>query len=473
MLIVAANLLSLLILLLFAHSRWRATHSWLEPGIVFAANLILLYPVRGLTILFLGEPIYPAAAEPKNLLFVSSLAVIGCLGFVVGYLAVIRRHPLAVLEKAREPVHPDDMAVCVAFFVVSLAGIAYQIATGDYMSYLISENRIEGLTQIGTLLAGLQWPAFIAAWVLWFRGLRTPSFVGLFVVIQVVVIPYQFLQGSKTFLSLLLVSVIAAFYWSRRRVPRIAALTAVAVVVLFVFPFVQGFRNFVNTEYGVIPSLSALDLRALTAVTDDEQADSGTALDRGLAISARYGGMDELYSMTQLVPGQLSYRYGTEYGLVLLNVVPRMVWPSKPSISRAATYGASLGTITAVTPFPFGEAYWDMGVSGVLLSMFVWGACLAGLTRMYSWFYELPGLSFFVGTYFLSQIYWIAGGETSMPAVISMLPQQAVILLCLYHGLRALGRLTPGRGNWAVGMRPRTWRSHSPGSAESLGGQAL
>jgi|tagenome__1003787_1003787.scaffolds.fasta_scaffold20869696_2 hypothetical protein len=466
--VLAPNLLSLLILLIFVNSRWRRTGSWLEPGIVFAANLIVLYPVRAILINVLGDEAqlpYPGIADPGNLEIASWLGVLGSGSFVVGYAAVIRKRPLLLLKGVGRRVDRDDVIVCAAFFIASLIGIAYQIATGDYMSFLISENRIQGLTQVGTLLTQLQWPAFIGAWILWFRGLRTSAFLGLFASIQLVVIPYQFLQGSKTFLSLLLVSVLLAFYWTRGKFPKTAALGTAIVVILFIFPFVLRFRTFVNNEYGAIPSLQVLDLRSLAA--NDGQNAAPVGLDALLAVSGRYSGVDELYNMTVMVPAQLPHRYGAEYAGVLFNFVPRALWPGKPIISAGATYGASLGTITSVTPFPLGEAYWDAGLFGVFIGMFVWGCCLAGLVLVYSKLHDKPTLPFFVATFFLSQIYWIAGGESSMAGTISTLPQQAVILFGLYHGLRASGHLKRESANGprpsiphtqAMGSRLSSWR---------------
>ena len=90
-----------------------------------------------------------------------------------------------------------------------------------------------------------------------------PSFVVLFVLIQIVIIPYQFVQGSKTFLSLLPVSIVIAHCWTRGRLPKLLVPATVAFVALFVFPFVQDFRTFVNITYGAIPSLKTLDIQAV------------------------------------------------------------------------------------------------------------------------------------------------------------------------------------------------------------------
>lgn len=445
--IVLANLLSILILASFVWGRWVRTRSLLEPGIVFALNLIVLYPIRALVLLIFGDaslPDYPGASSPENLEWSSWLATLGCVGFVSGYGLLIGPRRLVVLDGMHSTGRADDVLVCFVFFAAALMGIAYKIATGDYISYLISDTRIGGLTQVGNVLISFEWPAFIGVWVLWFRGLRTPRFIALFLLVQSVVIPFQFIQGSKTYLSLLLVSVIVAYYWCRGTLPKTFVAIALVLVVFFIFPYVQGFRETINTAYGGVPAVSNLKVEEIASISSDA-ADPISMEERLLLVSARYGGIDHLYGITQTVPSLLPYRYGSEYSVVALNLVPRLLWPDKPTFSRGAEYGAALNTITSITPFPFGEAYWDMGVLGLLLMMMFWGACLAGLIRVYTRFYRKPALSFFVATYFLSQIYWIAGGESSMPVVISSIPQQLAILGALYIGLRlmkGLARIT-------------------------------
>lgn len=442
--ILVANLVSFAVLLLFISSRWRRTRSLIEPGVVFAANLIVLYPIRGFVLFFLGDEVINDnwnVSIDANLEFSSWLAVLGCIGYVLGYSKIVGRRKLTILNGSASSVQrSDDVLVVFVFFLASLIGIAYKIATGDYISYLIGENRNDGLSQGIAMLTGFQWPAYIGAWVLWFRGFRTSNFIVLFVAIQAIIVPFQFIQGSKTFLSLLLVSIILAYFWGRGKLPKVLAMVAATAIVIFVFPFVHNFREFVNNEYGQIPSISSLDITG--AFTFDGHSSDPSAQQEGglLAVSARYNGIDELYGITQTVPDFLPYKYGSDYSAMIVNLVPRAVWPDKPIFSRGAEYGASLGTITSVTPYPFGEAYWDMGVFGVFVMMIVWGGCLAGLLRGYENLYRRPGLSFFIGTYFLSQIYWIAGSESSMPAILAGLTQQILLLSVLYYLLRTFRR---------------------------------
>src|SRR6266566_2254205 len=165
--IVLANLLSLFVLIVFIRIRWVQTRSLIEPGIVFAANLIVLYPFRGLILFLYSDvvlPNYPGLFIADNLDQSSWLATLGCVGFVCGYLMILGRRELVIMRGAVRPVPFDGVLICFLFFLASLIGMAYKIETGDYMSYLMPQASVPELQHIGTMLTELQWPAYIGGW---------------------------------------------------------------------------------------------------------------------------------------------------------------------------------------------------------------------------------------------------------------------------------------------------------------------
>jgi hypothetical protein len=69
--------------------------------------------------------------------------------------------------------------------------------------------------------------------------------------------------------------------------------------------------------------------------------------------------------------------------------IPRIVWPEKPPVSRGAWFSTYLGmaareaeatTSTGMTAI--GEWYWNFGLLGVVVGMFLTGALLSGLWRL-------------------------------------------------------------------------------------------
>lgn len=440
--VILANILSFVLLAILVFYRYRRNHSWIEPGIIFAINLMLLYPIRGVVIFLFGDDAQPdfyGAQFIDNLKLASWLAVLGSLGYITGYMAIMRGRKLQILHGGRVSESSYALRVCLIFFLASLVGIGYKIATGDYISFLIGQNRNSALTQISNLLTAMEWPAYIGAWILFFSGARSRAFLLLFGLINAVVIPYQFLQGSKTFLSLLMVGIVISYYWVNQKLPKFFVLISIYLVATFVFPYVLSFRDSISIRYGKIPSIQELSLYGIDSYKrNDKKSDANPVIKVLANISARYGGIDHLYGITVTVPSILEYRYLADYSAVFVNIVPRAIWPDKPIYSRGADYGSALGATTSITPFPYGEAYWSMGLPGLFIMMFVWGSLLAAVTRLYDSFSKRRRASFFILLYFLAQIYWISGGETSMPSVISGLPQEVAMLFCLYLTLQIL-----------------------------------
>jgi hypothetical protein len=429
--IIFASIICFLLLSLFIVKRWRINKSILEPGIIFAVNLILLYPVRAIILYIYGAKALPDYAGAENFEAIEDaiwVATIGCIGFILGYQFLLGRKKLQITKDcAKSWVKEDYISVAVCFGF-ALIGVTYKIATGDYMSYLLAEDKIKGISHVGTLLTSLLWPAYIGAWIIWFKGCRDKNFIIIFSCILVVTIPYQFIQGSKTFLSLLLLSIVISHYWAKGKVPRLTILVAIYLVITFVFPYVHNFREFVNSEYGKIPSLFTLDFQKIQTIALEKENLAGDKSEELLKISARFGGIDHLHGIIESVPKLMDYRYGFEYSAFFVNFIPRALWADKPIYSRGADYGRSLGTITSVTPFPVGEAYWDLGLYGTIIMMAIWGWCLAFVIRGYEYFYRRSTTPILIATYFLSQIYWISGGETSMPMVMSSIPQQLILI---------------------------------------------
>jgi hypothetical protein len=69
--------------------------------------------------------------------------------------------------------------------------------------------------------------------------------------------------------------------------------------------------------------------------------------------------------------------------------IPRIVWPEKPPVSRGGWFTTYLGmsrseaeatTSTGMTTV--GEWYWNFGVTGVAVGMFLTGALISGLWRL-------------------------------------------------------------------------------------------
>ena len=251
MIVLLEALVAILILCAFIIVRYRATRSILEPGIVFAANLAVLYPIRLVVLLLFDDDAMPSYVDVLNtgaLERAGFLSIVATAAYCLGYLLVLRGVNVALLDSRNWHVSRSDVKAIWMFLFVSLIGNAYFILTADYISYLMGQNRDPAFQHIAYLFSTFQWSAFIGVWILYFRAPSAPWVRFTLVAVCLVVIPFQFIQGSKTFLSLLVVSVFFAYVWTRRRFPILLGVAGLAFVALFVFPFVYQFREHVNVE---------------------------------------------------------------------------------------------------------------------------------------------------------------------------------------------------------------------------------
>ena len=100
--IILPNILTTLLLLLLVCFRYRKNHSLIEPGIIFSLNLILLYPVRAIVIFFFGKQSFPefdALLLIAVLANLSWMALMGSIGYVVGYYLVTSKRYFSILKK--------------------------------------------------------------------------------------------------------------------------------------------------------------------------------------------------------------------------------------------------------------------------------------------------------------------------------------------------------------------------------------
>jgi hypothetical protein len=104
------------------------------------------------------------------------------------------------------------------------------------------------------------------------------------------------------------------------------------------------------------------------------------------------GRVFEMPPVTGFMVGEVR-RSGLQLGSTMRDLyyafIPRIVWPEKPPVSRGAWFTTYLGMApreaeaTSATGMTIvGEWYWNFGVAGVVVGMFLTGALLSGLWRL-------------------------------------------------------------------------------------------
>ena len=112
----------------------------------------------------------------------------------------------------------------------------------------------------------------------------------------------------------------------------------------------------------------------------------------GDQFDALMGRVFEIPKVTGFMVGEVR-RTGFQFGSTMSDLyyafIPRIIWPEKPAVSRGAWFTTYLGmapseaeatSSTGMTTF--GEWYWNFGIPGVMIGMFLTGALLSGLWRL-------------------------------------------------------------------------------------------
>jgi len=93
-----------------------------------------------------------------------------------------------------------------------------------------------------------------------------------------------------------------------------------------------------------------------------------------------------LYAILGLVPHQVDYLYGRSYLSIPAAPIPSRIWADKPMAGGRLTGWLIFGRDIAgggVPPGNIGEAYWNFGIPGVILVMFLFGIVLRWVAAFY------------------------------------------------------------------------------------------
>lgn len=260
----------------------------------------------------------------------------------------------------------------------------------------------------------------ILGWLVYSRRASTWGAVALYAVLGIAAVrgvAYGMLEQA-----LVPIGVLFTIKWIyTRRVP-IAPIVVVTVIVLFLSPVKNDFRQQVTLDLGGeelaregvvsraaawINQASVYWLETLNGDRDLAEATSGASLRTDLVHQVAH-----IHSMT---PSVVPYQYGQTYSYFAVSLMPRVVWPDKPVAGSAnrffgVNYGLQTEEGSKTTTFGvsiLGEAYINFGWAGVVLIMLLQGLVLGVLQHIFGESRSGPGgqavfLAFFV--FFLNGI---------------------------------------------------------------------
>lgn len=357
----------------------KGTFDWFEIVVPYGTFFILAYGVGALFYAFVPGELFRRSLGPY-LTPALGVAVGGFLAFLAGYAVrgggLVRRSPLGRWR-------PAGMGFVL---LVGLAGFLGQMASVLANRQVSLPGALGGLVSTAgqfafffTIAWYLAWHAFWAP-VRW----RLPQRAGFLTVVAMASVVLALNVGTKELVVTYGTIPLIAFWHVRRRLP-IKSMAALLLVVIFVvFPVYNTFRY---TEIGA--DTGARLSRTIETAT---RWDSGTYMEHTfLAFLGRMAYVTSTAAVVRDVGRHVDYKMGETLLRAPISVlIPRLIWPDKPSIVIGREFGETFRLIhsrdrqTQIGASSIGELYWNFGTAGVLVGMFLFGV-------LYRWSYRRYG----------------------------------------------------------------------------------
>ncbi|MCG5525278.1 O-antigen polysaccharide polymerase Wzy family protein [Ectothiorhodospira haloalkaliphila] len=156
--------------------------------------------------------------------------------------------------------------------------------------------------------------------------------------------------------------------------------------------------------------------------------------EQGLDSLTGYAGRSSgLYAILGRVPNQVDYLYGRSYLAIPAAPIPSRLWEDKPMAGGRLTGWLIFDRGMAgggVPPGNIGEAYWNFGVLGVILVMFLFGIVLRWLAA----FYEANNGAGWVVIIYVVSLFSLQPNSVSFYSWLHAIVP-AIVLLVFFSGL--------------------------------------
>jgi hypothetical protein len=382
-------------------------------GIYALATALFL----GLTSLaWLGTPSLPgpglSQTDVAGALRMVALAI-AVFGVAAWAFAPVRDRRTLRLERGTAP-RPGALVAAFALGAVAVT-VSFALGSFGYISDPLVIARIAPAAQALALLATVSGLVVLATALLVF-GTRDKRYGGPLVVFVLIQMSFGILSGNKTIVLTPLLFLLLAYISTGRGVPLIGLVSTAVVLFVLIIPLNSAYRAEVRSE--ALPPGAALSLALKTGLSGDPRV---IATDTRDYIFTRFRSIDSIALIRSNTPSPFAFAGGEKYFLLPeIILVPRAVWPGKPTLNDAAmfshTYWKAPDEIRSSTQLTeIGDLYRNFGLPGVVAGMVIWAGAIAAGLALYR---RRPGVrSEFVYIYALVTV--VAYVESDLPALIA------------------------------------------------------
>lgn len=309
----------------------------------------------------------------------SIYALIGYLIFYIAYsIGGInsRSYYYEYYSKEEREVYPNKRIIhfiILGYMICLIANIYYLVnASGTSVMYVLSLGIIgtagkdveASLGAISMLSYAL--PSFTLLYIEYGRN-RILKIIAFFLMFEL-----QVARGFR-FLILQIIVMFGAYYFLKRdKKPKISQLLLLTIVALIPIVLMTLFRNSIRTGLG-------MDMTLISRNTIVDAMDA--AFWENLRIYKNY------YALVKVVPDRTPFLYGAQtiiYTAIML--IPRAIWKTKPGNPGTLAQSVALGQAAVLggSAYPaLGEYYYDFGLWGIIIWMFIWGVFLKKIEKKY------------------------------------------------------------------------------------------
>jgi hypothetical protein len=365
------------------------------------------------------------------------VALAGYIAMTAGYLTLFRR----VRPSAFRNLVPTGAGFLI--FVGSV-GFAGQLASYFQRRQWISNRQISGVLSVGQQIAPLFFFAWFFLWYMIWAGklgrTRRNLLLNLYLPASLLVLYMS--VGGKEWAIVMLALPAVAYWYVRRVMPWKSILIVVLIGIFVIFPLYNTFRN-QSDRFDMVRRLNKTVDVASTWSTQG-------FLDNSIhAFMKRMGIITSVAAVLRDVPDQVDYKYGETLAQAPISIfIPRILWPGKPVLNIGHEFGTTFHLIsvvdreTMIAPSLVGEFYWNFGLLGVVIGMFLVG----GVYRLvYQKYGTLTGFEPITSGIYIMLFMRLIHFEGSFGGVLGLGVKSYVVLYLIIVVSKKFGLLEPAR----------------------------
>jgi oligosaccharide repeat unit polymerase len=379
----------------------------------------------------------------------AALAIyVGLIAFFCGYNLTFRRHILRLPLPRPALKTSSVLTLSLLFFFIAFLVLVYS-------SYSVYKNPVGfllrgygeresfrealGVSYVFSFIVLFTPAALLAFYVMLTTRRALAKYVALLIISSAAV--FYFLNGARWYFMSLCVALVSFYYWvcvrsvSDKRLRRARAFKSLCVLTATALTAIV---------IGAVRAATIWKAESISPISAMVFTFSGPTFDN----------FNKLLTVMDGFPQKHDFMPGYSLFNVLVNPVPRALWPGKPVafgqiMSMALRHDAPHHNVSATI---FGESYGNMGMVGVFLGLFVLGALAKLCYKTVSLHIDsLPVVMLYSMTLFV--FYMEIRGDflcMTVPFLVQFLPTY----LCLYFASRC--RIIPRiAGSFNIGHQRR------------------